>query len=167
MLHHRALARCGQLGPGQFQSIRRQPVRVPWRYAVLRRHPASFQQRVLFETHENGVERPGLHPSFTAQLVTVAPVGWTLHEPFQHQESLGRYAWYLHGLKSIYVDLVCQALFFTLGRFDISKLLAPPQHIRRVYTCCRPRCAGWKCRFPEWANSVQMSQVFRLWLCSP
>ena len=66
---------------------------------------------MLFETHENGVKRPGLQPSYTAQLVTVAPVGWTLHEPFQHQESLGRYAWNLHGSKSIYVDLVCQAFF--------------------------------------------------------
>ena len=43
---------------------------------------------MLFEAHEDGLERPRLQPRFAAQLVTVAPAGWALDEPFQHEESL-------------------------------------------------------------------------------
>jgi hypothetical protein len=64
------------------------------------------------------------------------------------------------------------SLFSNLGRFDINELLGPLHHIRRVYTCCRPRCANWKSRlsgscivpiagFPAYLPWVDFLHIYR------
>ena len=67
-----------------------------WRDAVFGGDPLGFEQGVLGQAHEDGIERAGLQAGFAAEFVAVAPGSGALDEAFEDAEGLRGQAGRLH-----------------------------------------------------------------------
>jgi hypothetical protein len=67
-------------------------------------HPFGFEQGILGQAHENGIEGARFQSCFAAQFVAVAPSGGAVEEALEKEEGLRRKAGRFHELKSTYIE---------------------------------------------------------------
>jgi hypothetical protein len=68
-----------------------------WWDTVFGDHPFGFEQRILGQTHENGIEGTGLESCLAAEFVAVTPRRRAAEEALKEKECLRREAGRFHG----------------------------------------------------------------------
>lgn len=80
----------------QLHSLRSQAIGVARGDAIFGGHPFGFEQGMLGQAHENGIEGARLQSCFAAQFVSVAPSGGAVEEALEKKEGLRRKAGRFH-----------------------------------------------------------------------